>query len=229
MQRYARQLLLPEIGSEGQKKLEESSALIIGLGGLGSPVSSYLAAAGVGRLGLLDCDIVSESNLNRQILYSTADIDLPKTECALRRLSQLNPHCRFDTYNMKFDADCAEDIVDGYDLIVDCTDNFPARIVIDEACASTGKRWVHGAVEGFSGHVTVFNGSARKRYSDLFPDITADNFPPKNPGILGSTAGAIGSIMSAEAVKLLLGVGSPLDGSLLLLDLLSATTQIIDF
>lgn len=229
MRRYERQMMLPEIGSDGQKKLESSSVLVIGLGGLGSPTASYLAAAGIGRLGLIDCDTVSESNLNRQILYSTADLGLPKVDCAMRRLYELNPDCRFDCHNIMFDAACANKLVEDYDLIVDCTDNFPARIAIDEACAATGKCWVHGAVEGFGGHITVLNGEARKRYSDLFPDITASDFPAKNPAILGATAGVVGSIMSAEAVKLLLGIGSPLEGRLLLIDLLSATYQIIEF
>lgn len=227
--RYSRQILLPEIGEAGQARLDRASVLIVGAGGLGSPVAMYLAAAGVGRIVLVDDDVVSLSNLHRQILYSASDVGRPKVDCAARRLRELNPDVKVDPCMMRLDDSCADGLVRGCDLVMDCTDNFPARLVIDRACAAAGVPWVHGAVEAFSGHVALFGGAGRKRYADLFPDITPTDYPPKNQAIAGPTAGVVGSIMAAEAMKLLAGLPTPLDGGLQIIDLLTADHTFINF
>lgn len=202
--------MLPEIGEEGQRRLQEASVLIVGLGGLGCPVSLYLAGAGVGKLGLVDPDTVSLSNLHRQLLYTEEQIGELKVEAASRRL----PCSEIGLYAQEFSAELAE----GYDLIMDCTDNFRTRYLID----SLGKRWVHGSVSGFEGRVAVFD--ATHRYADLFPDCEGK----ATGGIVGPTAGVIGSIQASEAIKLICGIHPNLLGRLLTMNLLTSEFKVFD-
>ncbi len=202
--------MLPEIGEEGQRRLHGASVLIVGLGGLGCPVSMYLAGAGVGRLGLVDPDVVSLSNLHRQLLYADDQIDELKVEAASRRL----PCKNIELYAREFSGEFAE----GYDLIMDCTDNFLTRYQID----SLGKRWVHGSVSGFEGRVAVFDAS--HRYADLFPDCEGK----AAEGIIGPTAGVIGSIQASEAIKLICGIRPNLLGRLLTMNLLTLEFEVFD-
>lgn len=231
MERYARQTMLPEIGEEGQRKLTKSRALIVGLGGLGSPVSMYLAGAGLGTIGLVDMDTVSESNLHRQVLYGTPQLGRSKVDCAIERLTDVaSPSCSLIGHPGGLAAENADEIIGGYDLVMDCTDNYATRLLIDEVCARLGKPWVHGAIEGFSGQVTVFNGKAGKRYRDLYPDAIALASEPKRVfGVVGPTPAVTGSLQAMEALKILLGIGAPLDGHLLLIDILNSEFNVLDF
>lgn len=231
MERYCRQTMLPQIGEDGQKKLAGSKALIIGLGGLGSPAAMYLAGAGIGHLGLADIDTVSESNLQRQVLYGDAQIGLPKVDCAKDRLDGLAmPSCEFHAYPQGLTTENADAIVAEYDVVVDCTDNFATRRLIDDVCARQGKPWVHGSIEGFSGLATVFNHKAKKRYRDLYPDADLLAAQPKRIlGVVGPTPGIIGTIQAIEAIKLLLDIGEGLDGRLLTIDILNNEFNVIDF
>lgn len=231
MERYIRQIILPEVGEDGQKRLAESSVLIIGLGGLGAPVSIYLTASGIGRIGLVDLDTVSESNLQRQILYNDSQIGLPKVECAEKRLvGLLAPGGQIDTYGQGLTPENADGIIADYDVVMDCTDNFSTRLLIDEACARVGKPWVHGSIDGFVGQVTIFNYKENKRYRDLYPDAEALAAKPRRIiGTFGITPGTVGSLQAAEALKLLLDVGDLLDGKLLTLNLLNTEFNVLEF
>ncbi|MDE6692239.1 MAG: HesA/MoeB/ThiF family protein [Muribaculaceae bacterium] len=229
MERYSRQTILPEIGEEGQKRIMASSALIVGLGGLGAPVAMYLTAAGVGRIGLADRDTVSLSNLQRQVLYSEDSVGHSKTECAAERLHHLSSGTLFETHDEGLTEGNAVSLIGGYDIVLDCTDNFRTRMLIDDTCAITGKPWVHGAIDGFHGMVTVFNLKEKKRYADLYPDCHELRDSKSMIGTFGVMPGVIGSIQASEALKVLGGFGEPLDGRLLMMDLLSPVCEIIDF
>lgn len=229
-QRYTRQTMLPEIGERGQRRLAEASALVVGLGGLGSPVALYLTAAGIGRLGLADADVVSLSNLQRQVLYTARQVGEPKTRAARERLAALSPHTRFDLYDEGLTAENARRIVAEYDLVVDCCDNYPTRYLVDDACAAVGRPWVYGSIGAFHGQVSLFNGRRRRRYAELYPDREALCRRPRTAaGVLGPVAGVIGALEAAEAIKWLAGFGEPLDGRLLTLDLLTLQTELIEF
>lgn len=223
--------MLPEIGIEGQRRLAGASALVVGLGGLGSPVAMYLAASGIGRLGLVDADTVSVSNLQRQILYADGQVGLSKTDCAKERIVGLaGGHCLVDQYRQWLTAYNARLMIEPYDVVVDCTDNFATRLIIDEACAALGKPWVHGSLDGFTGCVTVFNHIGGRRYRDLYPDADELAAAPKRMiGTVGPVAGVVGSLQAAEAIKLLIGTGDPLDGRLLAVDLLTMNFNILEF
>lgn len=229
MPRYARQTILFEVGIEGQKRLAASSVLIVGVGGLGSPVALYLAAAGVGRLGLADGDVVSESNLQRQVLYDTKSVGLSKVSCAARRLSDLNPEVKIDTYDLMLNpADMAR-IVPEYDIVVDCTDNYKSRFEIDQACADAGVPWIYGSIAGFEGRVSLFGGKKQMRFGDLYTEreqLCA--MPVGTAGVVGMTPGVVGNIQAVEVLKWLVGMPSPLDGALLTVDLLTYSFNIID-
>jgi len=231
MDRYSRQTMLPEIGAAGQEKLAMSKVLIVGLGGLGSPAAMYLAGAGIGHIGLADIDMVSESNLHRQVLYGDSQVGEPKVDCAKTRLSGLAmPSCAFQTYPQGLTPDNADEIVADYDVVIDCTDNFAARLMIDECCARQGKPWVHGSIEGFAGQVTVFNHKAKKRYRDLYPDAESLAAQAKRTvGVVGPTPGVTGSMQAIEAIKLILDIGELLDGCLLLIDILNNEFNVLDF
>lgn len=229
MERYARQIILPEVGEEGQKRLMESSALIVGLGGLGAPVAMYLTAAGVGRIGLADNDVVSLSNLQRQVLYDEDSVGHSKTEHAERRLKGLSSTTIFETHNERLTQGNASALIRGYDIVVDCTDNFSTRLLIDEACGIACKPWVHAAIDGFHGMVTVFNHQRQKRYADLYPDISDTSDSGREIGTFGVLPGVIGSIQASETLKILGGFGEPLDGKLILIDIFNNSFNIIEY
>nr|MDE6778896.1 HesA/MoeB/ThiF family protein [Alistipes sp.] len=228
-ERYARQTMLPEIGPQGQRRLLDASVLIVGLGGLGSPAALYLAGAGVGRIGLADPDTVSESNLQRQVLYDSTQTGRPKTEAARERLAALSPHTRFECHPQGLRPDNAADMVAAYDLVLDCCDNFATRYLIDDACTACGKPWVHGSIGEFLGQVGVFNHRRGRHYADLYPDreqLCAR--PPASSGVLGALPGVIGAMQAAEAVKIIVGFGEPLDGRLLTIDMRNMQSETIE-
>ncbi len=227
--RYDRQLMLPQIGSRGQEKLSRASVLIVGVGGLGSAVSLYLTAAGVGRIGLVDCDTVSLTNLQRQVLYTEAEVELPKAVCAARRLNALNRHTAIDMHDMRLTAENADAVIAQYDMVVDGCDNFETRFLIDDVCARQGKPYVYGTVEEFCGQVSVFGYGDGKRYGDLFADREALCSAPKRvPGVMGAVPGTIGCLEASEAIKIITGCGEVLSGRLLLVDMLTMQMQTID-
>lgn len=228
MERYSRQIMLPEIGEQGQQKLADAAVLIVGLGGLGSPVALYLTGAGVGRIGLCDNDTVSLSNLQRQILYSEKTEGLSKADVANRRLSALSSDTRFELWKEGLTAQNAGEIISRYDLVIDCTDNHRTRYLIDDTCAELGKRWVHGAIGEFYGRVSTFTPDV-PRYSDLYSDREMLSTSPKSAGgVIGPVPGVIGSIQAAEAIKLICGFGETLIGKILLMDLKNLQFNIID-
>jgi molybdopterin/thiamine biosynthesis adenylyltransferase len=219
--RYARQLVLKGIGGDGQQKLKAARVLIIGAGGLGSPVAAYLAAAGVGTLGIIDDDVVSLSNLQRQIIHSTAAIGAPKTASAEAFLGALNPHVAIIAHVARFDMANGKERAQGYDLIVDGSDNIATRLAAAAAAEGARKPLVSGAVSMFDGQVTVFlPGPDTPKYRDLYPVAPAEGDLPscEEVGVLGPVTGVIGTLMAMEAIKLITGVGEPLVGRLLLYD-----------
>lgn len=218
--RYSRHLLLPEIGVEGQKKLKAARILIVGAGGLGSPVALYLAGAGVGHLGLVDSDVVSLSNLQRQILHGTATLGQPKVESARDRLLDFNPDIRVEIYNEAFAAESAEGIAGGYDLIVDGTDNFPSRYLISDVALRLGIPFVYGAIFRMEGQVGVFCTDEGPCYRCVFPTPPAPEsvMTCSEAGVLGVVPGVIGTIQATEAIKYILGLGTSLAGRLLTYD-----------
>ncbi len=230
MQRYSRQTMLAEIGEEGQQLICQSSVLIVGLGGLGAPVATYLTGAGVGRLGLADSDVVSLSNLQRQTLYTESQIGMPKTDAAGHRLQAMSSDVQFELYPEGLILENAEDIVARYDLVVDCCDNFATRFLIDDVCLRLGKPWVHGSIGEFHGQVAVFNHTAGRRYAELYPDREAlCNLPRKTAGVLGAVPGVVGALEASEAIKILAHFGTPTEGTLFTIDLLTLQTSLLTF
>lgn len=228
--RYARQILLPEIGPEGQQRLLRSAVLLVGLGGLGSAVAPALAAAGVGRIGLADPDTVSESNLQRQTLYTERQIGQPKCEAARQRLAALSSHTLYDLHAEGITPENARRIIAGYDLVIDCCDNFPTRYLLDDICAACGKPWVHGAIGAFGGMVTVFNHRRAKRYTELYPDREALCAREQAvQGVVGTVPAVVGALEASEALKILVGFGEVLDGRLFTIDLKTMHTELMDF
>jgi len=225
--RYGRHLVMPEVGVEGQAKLKAGRVLCVGAGGLGSPAALYLAAAGVGTVGLVDDDAVSVSNLQRQVLFSTDDAGTPKTEAAEARLRGLNPHIRVRTHALRLATDNVMDVVADYDLVVDGSDNFPTRYLVNDACVLAGIPCVHGSVLRFDGQVSVFGADDGPCYRCLFPAPPPAGAVPScaEGGVLGVLPGIIGSLQALEAIKLLLGVGEPLVGRLALFDGLGGTLR----
>ncbi len=223
IERYSRHLVLPQMGLEGQKKLKESSVLVIGAGGLGSPTAMYLAAAGIGRLGLVDYDRVDLSNLQRQIIHGTSDIDRPKLKSAAKRLQEINPHVQLDLHETALDSSNALQIFAPYDVIIDGTDNFPTRYLTNDACVFLGKPNVYGSIFRFDGQASLFYAEQGACYRCLFPKPPPPGLVPScaEGGVLGVLPGIIGSIQATEALKYLLGIGDLLIGRLLLYDALS--------
>lgn len=221
--RYARHLVLPEVGTEGQRRLKGASVLLVGAGGLGSPAALYLAAAGVGRLGIVEFDVVDETNLQRQILHDTAWVGRPKLESAAERLSLLNPHVRVEAHPAALTRDNALEVLAGYDVVVDGTDNFETRYLANDACYLLKKPNVYGSVFRFEGQASVFWPDRGPCYRCLFPEPPPPGLVPScaEGGVLGILPGVIGAIQATEAVKVLLGVGEPLVGRLLLYDALA--------
>jgi molybdopterin/thiamine biosynthesis adenylyltransferase/rhodanese-related sulfurtransferase len=217
-ERYSRQLVMPEVGPQGQRKLKSSSVLVVGAGGLGIPASVYLAAAGVGKIGLVDFDEVETSNLHRQTLYSDADVGRAKVEVAQERLRQVNPGVSIVPYKTKLDSSNAMEIMREYDVIVDCADNFPTRYLISDICVFLHKRDVYASVSRSDGQASVFDGDSGPCYRCLYPEPP----PPGSvqdcaeAGVLGVLPGVMGSIQAAQTLNLLLGIGQPLVGRLLL-------------
>jgi adenylyltransferase/sulfurtransferase len=220
--RYSRHLLIPEVGLEGQKKLKASSVLVIGAGGLGSPVAMYLAAAGVGRIGLVDYDVVDFSNLQRQIIHGTARLNTLKVESARDRILDINPAVRADIYKESFTSANALRIATGYDLIIDGTDNFPTRYLVNDVCVKLGIPNVYGSIFRFDGQLSVFDARVGPCYRCLFPEPPPPGLVPScaEGGVLGVLPGIIGSMQASEGLKLLLGIGEPLIGKLLLFNAL---------
>lgn len=227
--RYSRHLLIPEVGLEGQQKLKASSVLIIGTGGLGSPVALYLAAAGVGRIGLVDYDVVDTSNLQRQVIHGTSSIGKLKVESARSRILDLNPDIQVDVYNEPFTSSNAFQIAEPYDLIIDGTDNFPTRYLTNDLCVLTGKPNVYGSIFRFDGQVSVFDARRGPCYRCLFPEPPPPGLVPScaEGGVLGILPGTIGTLQATEAIKLLLNIGEPLIGKLLLYNALDMSFEFV--
>jgi adenylyltransferase/sulfurtransferase len=227
--RYSRHLLIPEVGLDGQRKLKASSVLIIGMGGLGSPAALYLAAAGVGRIGLVDYDVVDESNLQRQVVHGTGMVSKRKVDSARARLLDLNPEVRVDTFDEPFTSANAMRIANPYDVIIDGTDNFPTRYLTNDLCVLTGKPNVYGAVFRFDGQASVFDARVGPCYRCLFPEPPPPGLIPScaDAGVLGILPGTIGTIQATEAIKLLLGIGSSLAGRLLLYNALDMSFEYV--
>lgn len=222
IERYSRHLILPQIGGKGQRKLLDSRVLIIGAGGLGSPAAYYLAAAGIGRLGLADGDEVDRSNLQRQILHHTPDLGIPKTESAARKLTALNPDCQVVQHPNRVDASTILSLLEGYDVAIDGTDNFPSRFLINDACVMAKKPLIHAGVYQFEGQATTIVPGESPCYRCVFPEPPPPGLVPscREAGILGCVAGILGTIQATEAIKVLLGIGEPLLGILLIFDAL---------
>ncbi|HEX2189246.1 MAG TPA: molybdopterin-synthase adenylyltransferase MoeB [Longimicrobiaceae bacterium] len=220
--RYARHLILPEVGPEGQRKLKAGRVLLVGAGGLGSPVALYLAAAGVGTLGVVDFDVVDATNLQRQVLHGTGDVGRPKLDSARDRIGELNPHVRVEPHPVRLTSDNAREIVREYDVVVDGTDNFPTRYLVNDACVLEGKPNVYGSILRWEGQASVFWAERGPCYRCLFRDPPPPGLVPScaEGGVLGVLPGIVGTLQAAETLKLLLGAGDTLVGRLLLLDAL---------
>ncbi|MBD2136041.1 molybdopterin-synthase adenylyltransferase MoeB [Anabaena sp. FACHB-1237] len=217
-QRYSRHLILPEVGLEGQKRLKAASVLCIGTGGLGSPLLLYLAAAGIGRIGIVDFDVVDFSNLQRQVIHGTSWVGKPKIESAKDRIQEINPFCQVDLYETRLSSENALDIIKPYDIVVDGTDNFPTRYLVNDACVLANKPNVYGSIFRFEGQSTVFNYEGGPNYRDLYPEPPPPGMVPScaEGGVLGILPGIIGVIQATETVKIILGNGNTLSGRLLL-------------
>src|SRR5256884_4334938 len=220
--RYSRHLILPDVGVPGQEKLKAARVLLIGAGGLGSPAALYLAAAGVGTLGLVDFDNVDVTNLQRQILHGTKDVGRPKLVSARERIADVNPHVRLETYETALTSKNALDILSGYDIVVDGTDNFATRYLVNDACVLTGKPNVYGSIFRFEGRASVFATKDGPCYRCLYPEPPPPGLVPScaEGGVLGILPGLVGVMQATEVIKLILGVGDPLIGRLLLIDAL---------
>jgi molybdopterin/thiamine biosynthesis adenylyltransferase/rhodanese-related sulfurtransferase len=221
--RYSRHLIMPEVGMEGQLKLKQAKVLCIGTGGLGAPLGLYLAAAGVGRIGLVDFDAVDFTNLQRQILFGTSDVGRPKIEAATERLRNLNPEIQIEAFETKLTSENALEILKDYDIIVDGTDNFPTRYLVNDACVLLDKPNVYGSIFRFEGQVTVFHYQDGPCYRCIYPEPPPPGLVPScaEGGVLGVLPGIVGAIQAAETLKLIIGRGKPLVGRLLLFDALA--------
>ncbi|MEH2317831.1 molybdopterin-synthase adenylyltransferase MoeB [Nostoc sp.] len=217
-ERYSRHLILPEVGLEGQKRLKAASVLCIGTGGLGSPLLLYLAAAGIGRIGIVDFDVVDTSNLQRQVIHGTSWVGKPKIESAKNRIHEINPYCQVDLYETRLSSENALEILQPYDIVVDGTDNFPTRYLVNDACVLLNKPNVYGSILRFEGQASVFNYEGGPNYRDLFPEPPPPGMVPScaEGGVLGILPGIIGLIQATETVKIILGQGNTLSGRLLL-------------
>ena len=224
-ERFSRHLILPEVGLDGQKRLKAASVLCVGTGGLGSPLLLYLAAAGIGRIGIVDFDVVDRSNLQRQIIHSTSWVGKPKIESAKNRILEINPFCQVDLFNTHLSSANALDIMKDYDVVVDGTDNFPTRYLVNDACVLLDKPNVYGSIFRFEGQATVFNYEGGPNYRDLYPEPPPPGMVPScaEGGVLGVLCGIIGTIQATETVKIILGKGDTLSGRLMLYNALDMT------
>lgn len=238
LERYARHIVLPEVGGPGQQKLKRARVLVIGAGGLGAPVLHYLAAAGVGTLGIVDDDTVSLSNLQRQVIHGTETVGLAKTDSAAAAIMRINPHVTVETHVLRLTAQNVADLVSAYDLVIDGSDNFDTRYAVADACAEAGKPLVTGAVGRFDGSVTVLkpfetgpDGRRNPSYRDLFPEPPPRDLVPScaEAGVLGALVGVIGTLQAMEAIKLITAIGEPLVGRLLMYDGLGANFETVRY
>ncbi len=238
LERYARHIVLPEIGGPGQQKLKQARVLVIGAGGLGAPVLQYLAAAGIGALGVVDDDVVSLSNLQRQIIHATDQVGVKKTDSAAAALAAVNPHVEVETHAMRLAPDNAVALVDAYDVVVDGSDNFATRYLAADTCAARERPLVTAAVGRFDGSITVLmpyaksaKGKPNPSYRDLFPEAPPEGTVPTcaEAGIVGALTGILGSLQAMEVIKLVAGIGEPLVGRLLLYDALAARFETIRY
>ncbi|MBV6436651.1 MAG: molybdopterin-synthase adenylyltransferase MoeB [Phototrophicaceae bacterium] len=222
IRRYSRHLIMPEVGIEGQRKLKAAKVLLIGTGGLGSPTGLYLAAAGVGTLGVVDYDVVDESNLHRQVIHGQSSLGIPKIDSAERRLKDLNPYVEIVKYNVPLTSANALEILEPYDLVIDGTDNFPTRYLVNDAAVKLGKLNVYGSIFRFEGQVAVFGHPDGPCYRCMFPEPPPPGLVPScaEGGVLGILPGTVGTMQATEAIKLILGIGEPLVGRMLLYDAL---------
>lgn len=232
LHRYARHFVLPDFGREGQERLRQAKVLVVGAGGLGSPLLLYLAAAGVGHIGIVDDDEVDISNLQRQVLYTTADIGRPKAEVAAERLRALNPHIEVSVHTTRLNIDNVLELLQPYDIVADGTDNFPTRYLVNDACVLAGKVNVYASIFRFEGQVAVFNlpqadGSRGVNYRDLFPEPPDPEAVPNcaEGGVLGVLPGIVGSLQANEVIKVATGIGEPLSGRLFMIDTLNFSTR----
>lgn len=222
IKRYSRHIIMPEVGLEGQQKLKASSVLLIGTGGLGSPLALYLAAAGIGRIGLVDYDVVDDSNLQRQIIHGQSTIGQSKLDSAETRIHDLNPYALIDKYNVPLTSENALEILEPYDVIIDGTDNFPTRYLVNDACVKLGKPNVYGSIFRFEGQLSVFHAQEGPCYRCMFPTPPPPGLVPScaEGGVLGVLPGTVGTLQATEALKIILGVGDPMIGRMLLYDAL---------
>lgn len=229
--RYGRQLILPQVGREGQLKLKRASVLIIGAGGLASPVSLYLAGAGIGTLGIVDMDRVDISNLPRQILYDTSSIGRKKSDAAMERLGALNPEIKVDSFDMEVTENNIGDLVGDYDFVVDAVDNFKGKFLINDSCVSAKKPFCHGGVLGFTGQAMTYVPDRGPCYRCIFGDVPKEGSVPtcKEAGILGAVAGLIGSVQAMEVIKYFLGMDGLLVGKIFIFDGISMESRIAEF
>ena len=232
LERYSRHLILPEFNIEGQKRLKSSKVLVVGSGGLGSPLLLYLTAAGIGTIGIVDFDVVDETNLQRQILFGVDNVGVPKVDAAKKRLQNLNPNVRFVTYNTAITSENALEIIQDYDVVADGTDNFPTRYLVNDACVILGKTNVYASIFRFEGQISVFNylnksGDRGPNYRDLFPSPPPPGLVPScaEGGVIGVLPGIIGCLQANEVLKIVAGIGDPLSGKLFLFDALTFTTR----
>jgi molybdopterin/thiamine biosynthesis adenylyltransferase/rhodanese-related sulfurtransferase len=227
IKRYGRHLILPEVGLEGQMKLKAASVLLVGAGGLGSPLALYLAAAGIGKIGIVDFDVIDESNLQRQVIHSTADVGRPKLESAKEKIQSINPNVEVELFNTRLSSENALEILGGFDLVVDGTDNFPTRYLVNDACVLLKKPNIYGSIFRFEGQVSVFSAPGGPCYRCLYADPPPPGLVPScaEGGVLGVLPGIIGTIQAAETVKYILGIGEPLVGRLMLFDALTMKTR----
>ena len=230
-QRYARHLVLPSVGEEGQIKLLESSVLVVGAGGLGSPAMMYLAAAGVGKIGIIDDDLVEESNLQRQIIHSTSSIGDSKAKSAAERISLLNPGINVFPMVDRLTESNALSVIKDYDIVIDGTDNFSSRYLIGDVCEILGKPWIFGSIHRFEGQVSTFNFEDGPNYRDLFPKPPPPELAPNcsEAGVLGVLPGIVGTIQATEAIKVILEIGEVMSGKLLTIDSLTMITRVLSF
>nr|QCI04379.1 Molybdopterin biosynthesis protein [Antithamnion hubbsii] len=221
---YSRQLILENIGINGQIKLKKARVLVIGIGGLGCPAITYLTNAGIGKIGIIDNDIVDLSNLNRQILYNQDNIGQDKVNCTHVKMKKINEKCIIKTYNYKINKDNARNIIQHYDIIIDATDNFHTRYIIDEICYQLHKIHIYGAINRYEGQVSIFNYKNNLRYSDIYPkNLRLNNLDCNTMGVLGIMTGTIGILQATECIKIILGIGKLLNGTLLIYNLLNVS------
>lgn len=226
--RYARQLPLEGIGPAGQERLRRAAVLVVGAGGLGSPVLLYLTAAGVGRIGIVEDDVVELTNLNRQILYTSADVGRPKVEAAVERLAALNPEVALEPHRTRFSDENAARLMREYDLLIDASDNFATRYLANQAAVEAGVPLVHGSIRHYEGRVAVFNYQGGPCYACLFPKPPQAELTTADRAVIGVVPGTVGTLMATEALKLILGVGEPLAGRLLLYDAAEMSFRILN-